>query len=138
MPAAAFCVLSRRGLLQHERERCVVCVFPGPKGSQSLDWRLAVPTNISEDHPVCIREGATARRHHNLRGWSLRPVPYPSLFCQESSLGLFVPGYLPLWVFSLSLSLFLSLSFSALPFSVGMHVREEAGVLTGSFLVTGH
>ena len=35
-------------------------------------------------------------------------------------------------------SLFLSLSFSALPFSVGMHVREETGVLTGSFLVAGH
>lgn len=70
-PGPCRCALGRRRLPLHGREERPVCVFPGAEGSQSLDRRLAVPADISEDHPVCVGEGAAARRHHHLRGWSL-------------------------------------------------------------------
>lgn len=58
-------------LTEPEKKLCLVYVSTGAKRSQSLDWRLAVPADIPEDHPVCIGEGAAAGRHHHLCGWSL-------------------------------------------------------------------
>ena len=47
------------------------------EGPQSLDGGVSVPADFAEDHPVCLGPGASTRRHHHLRGRSLRPVPYP-------------------------------------------------------------
>lgn len=47
------------------------------EGPQSLDGGVSVPADFTEDHPVCFGPGASTRRHHHLRGGSLRPLPYP-------------------------------------------------------------
>lgn len=44
--------------------------FSGCYTPQSVDGGVSVPANISEDHPVCLREGAAAWRHHHLCGGS--------------------------------------------------------------------
>ncbi|XP_036853354.2 ethanolamine-phosphate cytidylyltransferase isoform X1 [Manis javanica] len=46
-------------------------------GVGPLDGGVPVSADIPEDHSVCFREGAPARGDGHLRGWRLRPVPYP-------------------------------------------------------------
>lgn len=46
------------------------------EGPQSLDGGVSVPADVTEDHPVCFRAGASAWRHHHLRGRSLWPLSY--------------------------------------------------------------
>lgn len=47
------------------------------RGVGPLDGGVPVSADIPEDHSVCFREGAPARGDGHLRGWRLRPVPYP-------------------------------------------------------------
>lgn len=42
-----------------------------------MDGSVSVPPDIPEDHPVCFGGRAAAWGHHHLRGWSVRPLPYP-------------------------------------------------------------
>lgn len=60
-----------------------------PEGSQSLDGGVPVPADLTEDHPVRLRPGASARGQHHLCGGGLRSVPYPSVRTDSTSLNEF-------------------------------------------------